>query len=405
MGLKDAKKTMAQRALVEALRGEDGIWRDAGGIALSVSASDLERHTYCPLSWKLARDGHEGKGEAIKTGVKDHEKIHEQMDEFHRKNLDSRREMAVWGWWFSLVVMFAIDAFAFAYIEDDRLSLTESVPPRQLARFLVMLSLSVLMLSIFLIATPWRKWFGWSEPVLPDEPEFATHGQTLFQPVWQTVDFVGGWITAGRVEAMSLLASIIIALHGIALYGADDRLQAAFALGFIALIWCLFSSWRLGRVLRAITDFEDASAEVGFDSSTALTYSDDHKEASMLHDEKTGIRGRPDQIVVIDDAFIPVEQKTGRVPDSPYLSHKIQLLAYLHLIEKSTGIAPPYGALRYGTDTAFPIDWDEQHRDLLMQRVSEVQRLMVEGGAVRDHERAGKCRNCSRRHACTERLA
>lgn len=338
---------MAAKALIEAERGEDGIWRDSEGIALSVSASDLERHAYCPLSWSLAKAGHEGKGEAIKSGVKEHDKIHSKMEEFHMKTLDSKREMAVWGWWFSLVVMFSIDAFAFAYIDDDPLSLTDSVAPRQLARFLVMLSLSVLMLSIFLVGTPWRKWLGWNKPTHTPEPEFSNYQQKLFLPVWQTVDFVGGWIAAGRVEAITLLASIVIALHGIALYGANDRIQAAFALGLVALIWSLMSSWRLGRVLRAINDFEDASAEVGLDSDTTLTYSDGGKKATMLEDTETGLRGRPDQIVVIDDAFIPVEQKTGRVPSTPYLSHKVQLLAYLHLIEKSTGIAPPYGALRY----------------------------------------------------------
>jgi hypothetical protein len=36
--------------------------------------------------------------------------------------------------------------------------------------------------------------------------------------------------------------------------------------------------------------------------------------------------------------------------------------------------------------------------------LKEIQRLMVEGGAKRDHDRPGKCRNCSRRHRCPEAL-
>ena len=34
-----------------------------------------------------------------------------------------------------------------------------------------------------------------------------------------------------------------------------------------------------------------------------------------------------------------------------------------------------------------------------------VQQAMALGGAVRNHERPGKCQHCSRRHACTDPLA
>ena len=44
---------------------DDGFWVDNKQKALNVSASDLERYTYCPLSWALAKEGATGKGEAI----------------------------------------------------------------------------------------------------------------------------------------------------------------------------------------------------------------------------------------------------------------------------------------------------------------------------------------------------
>ena len=37
--------------------------------------------------------------------------------------------------------------------------------------------------------------------------------------------------------------------------------------------------------------------------------------------------------------------------------------------------------------------------------IKEIQRLMVEGGAQRNHERKGKCTNCSRRSKCPQSLA
>ena len=67
----------------EAFQDENGFWKDANGIAISVSASDLERHAYCPLSWKLAKQGHDGKGDAISAGIEKHQKIHEKILPHH----------------------------------------------------------------------------------------------------------------------------------------------------------------------------------------------------------------------------------------------------------------------------------------------------------------------------------
>ena len=42
---------MSPSNLVAAEEGDDGFWRDEAGKILNISASDLERHAYCPLSW------------------------------------------------------------------------------------------------------------------------------------------------------------------------------------------------------------------------------------------------------------------------------------------------------------------------------------------------------------------
>ena len=51
------------------------------------------------------------------------------------------------------------------------------------------------------------------------------------------------------------------------------------------------------------------------------------------------------------------------------------------------------------------IYWDEETKEELFSAIQEIQRLMVEGGAKRNHNRKGKCQNCSRRYACKESLA
>jgi len=482
-------------SMQEAVQDENGIWKDAKGIPISVSASDLERHAYCPLSWKLAKEGHEGKGDAISAGIDKHQEIHEKMESFHNRSIDSRREIAVWVWTLSIVIIFLIDSFAFVYLEDDylgisgdgfgaetignldsgwyylnmydtnsdgwngtdliiidkdnnlmagpfelingskekitfrlssdcneciiiirgvssdsieiswALSTTDFMPPKELGKFLVMLSVSVLFVSFLMIALPWREKFGWAEPNINSNENVSTFDQNIFKPVWETVDFVGGWISGGRVEGFVLLSSIVIMIHGVSLYGADDRQQAALVLAVVAFFWLILSSLQLHRVLSSIAAREELSTELGISYSTKVSYSDDSKDSSVLSDKETGLRGKPDQIVVIDGNFIPVEQKTGKVPIKPYLSHQIQLLAYIYLIEKSTGTAPPYGALRYGSEVAFPIKWDEQNRNLLIDNLKEVQRLTVEGGAERNHKQVGKCKNCSRKHVCTDSLS
>ena len=479
----------------EAKQDENGFWKDAEGMAISVSASDLERHAYCPLSWKLAKEGHDGKGDAISAGIDKHQKIHDKIESFHNRSIDSRREIAVWTWTLSIVIIFLIDSFAFVYLEDDylgisgdgfgaekvgdldsgwyyltmydtqadgwngtdliildennnlmagpfelkngseekttfrlssdcngciiiirgvssdsieiswSLSTTDFVPPQELGKFLVMLSASVLFVSILMIALPWRERFGWNEPEIEHNKVVQTFDQKIFKPVWQTVDYVGGWISGGRIEGFALLSSIVIMIHGDSLYAADNRQQAALILALVALFWLILSSSQLFKVLRSIAAREKLSVELGIDYSTKFNYSDDSKESSILSDKEIGLRGRPDQIVVIDGNFIPVEQKTGKIPNEPHLSHKIQLLAYIHLIESSTGTSPPYGALRYGADVAFPIEWNDEHKNLLMDNIREVQRLTVEGGAKRNHQQIGKCRNCSRKHVCEDSLS
>ncbi|MCS5538210.1 MAG: Dna2/Cas4 domain-containing protein, partial [Candidatus Poseidoniaceae archaeon] len=154
----------------------------------------------------------------------------------------------------------------------------------------------------------------------------------------------------------------------------------------------------------ADNDMEEARHQTGLEKNTEIAYSDDSKAADLLIDNKTGLRGRPDQIVIVDGEFIPMEQKTGKIPHHPHLSHKVQLLAYIHLVKVVTKHEPPFGVLRYGETDIHQVDWNDSHKKLLMKQLGEVQRLMAEGGAKRNHQRDGKCRNCSRRHGCTESL-
>jgi len=381
---------------LSATRSEDGVWRNPEGVALPVSASDLERHEYCPLSWSLSRQGNSGQGEAIVAGIKRHAEIHTQMKDFQAVQTQMRRSVTIWTWWFSVIIALSIDAVAFNYIDDV-------ITPLYMARYLALWSVTPLIAGLIAISVPWRSWIGINETVPRQKTKFLEERDDL-QQFWEPKGFIGGWFEAGRVEASLLFGSIVLGLHSIALAAADNRDQATFILFITAMTWTLAASWQLQRVLLSDTALQTMKKDIDIEADAEIAYSDNDVDSNLLIDEKLGLRGRPDQIVIVDGEFIPVEQKTGKVPKNPHSSHRMQLLAYLHLVEKSTSKSSPYGVLRYGSENLHQIPWTVNAKKELREAVSEIQRLMVEGGAVRNHERPGKCRNCSRRYACDDSL-
>ena len=378
--------------------GPAGYYLDDSEAPLPVSASDLERFMYCPLSWQLAKEGATGKGEAVEGGVEKHKEIHDEMNDFQEALIRMRRSLLVWSWWFGIIIAFTIDAFAFLYIDDVVNS------PIEFAKILSMWSVSCLIASILSIALPWRNWLGF-ERTMYEVREIKKRFESLgLEPTWSPIGFLGGWFSAGKTEAGLLLATIVIGVHSIALVAAEDRSQAGFVLMVIAFIWTFLATWQLQHSLRAENQMIASREKAGLDEGTELLYSDDDKSSDLLMDNESGLRGRPDQIVIIDGEFIPVEQKTGKVPKKPHQSHRLQLLAYISLVETSTTKSPPYGVLRYGNEDIHQVYWDDHAKQHLRESIIEVQRLMVEGGAQRNHEREGKCRSCSRRYACSDSL-
>ena len=380
-----------------AKKSKDGFWRDSNNNLLRVSASDIERHAYCPLSWELAKKGNSGQGEAVELGKSKHAEIHKIVSEFKSKQSQFRRQMIIWTWWFTVIIAIVIDSVAIMMIDDVMLY------PQDMAKYLAMWSLSVLVACITAIYIPWRKWLGFSETIRAEKNKIIQETK-IFEPEWEDEGFQGGWFEAGKVEISLLFSAMLLGIHSIALNGAENRQQAGFILIVLAMIWTLAASWQLQKALISENESELARKDVGLQPGSEVAYSDDEESAGLLIDTQTGIRGRPDQIVVIDGEFIPIEQKTGRVPKRPHTSHRRQLLAYIHLVEINTNRNTPYGILRYGNDDIHQILWDDESKNELFDQVQEIQRLMVEGGAKRNHERIGKCQNCSRKYACSDSL-
>lgn len=388
---------MSSSNLVIAEESDDGFWRDNSGKSLHVSASDLERHAYCPLSWSLARKGKSGIGKAIDEGRQKHSEIHNNVKEFKEKQNELKRALIIWSWWFTIVVIFISDAIIFTTITDER-------TPIDIARYLSILSVVWLIAGLLAIYLPWRKWINLPIDSVGGLDDLKNLDEQIIPHTFQPYGFIGGWRQGGRVEAGLLMGATIFGLHAIGLLGAEDKEQAGFILVTVAMVWTLLASWQLQRALLADNALEVARINAGLDENTDVAYSDDESTAGLLVDELSGLRGRPDQIVIVDGEFIPVEQKTGKIPEKPHKSHKMQLLAYMYLVESTTGRTPPYGVLKYGFENLHSIDWNEHNKHLLFSATKEVQRLMVQGGAKRNHNRKGKCESCSRRYACDSSL-
>ena len=102
--------------------------------------------------------------------------------------------------------------------------------------------------------------------------------------------------------------------------------------------------------------------------------------------------------------YIPVELKTGRAPKGPFFSHVLQVIAYCSLVEEKYGKAPPFGIVKYGPTAEFEVEYGEEQKRLLESMLGKMREAMVTKDVHRNHDRLGKCANCSRREGCPERL-
>jgi len=122
-----------------------------------------------------------------------------------------------------------------------------------------------------------------------------------------------------------------------------------------------------------------------------------------LYDPVTKLTGRPDYLIRQKKFVIPVEVKSGRVPDSPYDSHIYQLAAYCLLVEREFGVRPPYGVIHYGKRT-FAVDYTSQLENALLDLMTEMRQAERKKNVDRSHESASRCRGCGFASTCEQAL-
>jgi CRISPR-associated exonuclease Cas4 len=322
-----------------------------------ISASDLERYGYCPLSWWLGRQS------------QSHTPEQEQGDIAHRDKAEEYRrirsiEQKAWDWE-RMVFLFSLVATVLAV---TGISLMRATGSADIGWILPLLSI------IWFLAVIAMLYFS------------AQRGRAIIQ------------VRRLQIVAIVGLVLMVVAMNIGNLLQADPTVSII--LEALALVWLIAASIALYLSLSASQRAGEYKTVEGLDGEIHYVGTDG---SPLYLSERFGLSGRPDFVLEIDGQLIPGDLKTGRTPKGPLFSHIMQVAAYCLLISESSGKRPPYGLLRYGNEE-HEIEFDPELERMLLEKLDEMRRLMRSGEVHRNHNRPGKCASCSRRESCPEKL-
>jgi len=319
-----------------------------------ISAGDIEKYSYCPLSWWLSR----GEKNRDSEGVRKHREIGEMARKGMMKVREERESERG-------VIYLAMGGTFIALIG---ISMLYSSYP--LAITFHAISIFWLMVALYLL---WR-----SDYLIPR---------------WKKLNFE-------RIMIMLPTGSMLASIFAVSFLFENHIL--GYLLEIISLLWLIGATFFFYICLKSEMEYSSIRKELKLPDGEII-YVDDLKSSPILKSQKYGIWGRPDILIKVGDDYIPVEIKTGRIPKGPLFSHIMQLTAYMLLVEENYR-TPPYGLLKYGP-YVYRIDYEEDLKKILLKKVEEMRRALKTGEVHRNHNRVGKCLHCSRRDICPERLA
>lgn len=147
-----------------------------------------------------------------------------------------------------------------------------------------------------------------------------------------------------------------------------------------------------------------------------VIYSDTNQWKSThepLYDNQSGLTGKPDYLVEVGNAIIPVEVKSTSYVHRPYDSHILQLAAYCRLVERTMKIKSPYGILHYTTSKStynphtgrsYAISFTPQLSERLDQILNEMRLTTTGNNANRSHQSRRLCQRCGYYNFCDQRI-
>ncbi len=323
-----------------------------------ISASDIEKFGYCPLSWWLSRDK-DVTSEVLKKGTKDHQEIGEKLNDVKDKEEKSHRleNLILW----LAVAASLVSLSGLTFVRTEQL----------LNEVFIILSLIWLLAAVFFLYV--------SESEIIRTDRFAIE----------------------QIILIFAMVATILGVYSITLPLSDDMIARLAQI--LSLSWLIGASYWLKRSLALTKEAKEKRRSLDVMQGDVKYVDVAKKTPPMLVSKNYRLRGRPDYILEIDGADIPVEVKTGRVPRGPFFSHILQIVAYCLLLEEMSGKTPPYGIIKY-SGTEFEIEYDESLKELLIDKMADMREIMKTEDIHRNHNREGKCRHCSRRELCPEAL-
>lgn len=328
-----------------------------------ISASALEKYGYCPLSWWLSRSKDDKDFPELVKGEVAHEKVASDLggivhDESQAKVFES------------VVLWFAIAATLISVIGVSFIVEVE-------------VDIGMIMGAIALIWVLAACYFLYKAETMPKGASTLRYQ---------------------RIILIFALVATVMGVLSVTLLSDFFQPQVAQILQAISLVWlvaaCYFLYHSLKRFELAL--FKRRKHRIRHD----IAYVDSQKKKPKLFvSEKYRLSGRPDFVLMVGDEHIPVELKTGRIPRGPLFSHILQVATYCVLMEEEFGSPPSHGIIRYG-QVENEIEYDESLKDMVLKKADEMRGFLTSGDAVhRNHNKPGKCKHCSRRRVCPEKLA
>jgi len=322
-----------------------------------ISAGDLEKFCYCPLSWRLS--GGQDANEATRRGVEEHGSLGNDLNEMAKQERRVRHSGRAVIFISAAATAIALSGMALLSFEDVAIS-----------RMLGALALLWVLLATLM----------------------------MFRSARETRDRAKQF--GERACAALAIMAMVAALNSASFFGLSGR--DAMTLEAVALCMLMAACILLQVTLSSHGRADGLRRKRNV--SGRLDYVGEGAELpEVLRSSEHGLSGRPDYVTVTEDGLtVPVEVKTGRVPRGPLFSHVLQVGAYCLILE-DMGRKVDHGVLKYG-EQEHVIDFDENLRELLLIKLEEMREAMRTGVVARSHDRPGKCRSCSRRERCPERL-
>jgi len=324
----------------------------------TISASDLERFAYCPLSWWLSTKS-DVTSPVLEEGEREHKALSAELSDIIEEESRARN-------WERVVLWFALTATALAVIGVLFRPVENS---SEWSKILGLLSIPWVMSAVFML---------YRSALAREERKRAQYEQVI---------------------VIFAIIAMVITLNSVTVLGVDPEIAMIYEVA--ALIWLIGASIALYVSLTASQAAFEKRRNKEIEGEIKYI---GRRESRLLKSERYGLSGRPDYILSIDGELVPVDVKTGRRPKGPLFSHILRVAAYCLLLSEDEGAKVTHGILKYD-NVEHEIEFDDEMKGLLLSKLDEMRELLRTKEVHRNHNRMGKCRSCSRRSICPERLA